>query len=172
MAIYVIWELITLYHIKKHVSPAESEAIISRLDTVKNSFYTVIKILFIVIAGLALLVFSFASPLFAIPVFIFLIVIVKSVKKDLTLWSLIKILATLFLYFLCSAPFLVIMGNLFPFALVLFFGTMVFIKAIIFTFKIPSMSFYSLRTRYIVMQVMILVLMAISYHMSVNYIGG
>jgi hypothetical protein len=64
------------------------------------------------------------------------------------------------------------MGNLFPFALVLLFGIIVFIKAIIFIFKIPSMSFYSLRTRYIVMQVMILILMAISYHMSVNYIAG
>jgi len=172
MAIYVIWELITLYHIKKYVSPAESEAIISRLDTVKGSFYTVVKILFIVIAGLALLAFTFTSPFLAIPVFIFLILIVKSVKKDLTLWSLIKIFALLFLYFLCFTPFLVIMGNLFPFALVLLFGIIVFIKAIIFIFKIPSMSFYSLRTRYIVMQVMILILMAISYHMSVNYIAG
>ncbi len=172
MAIYVIWELITLYHLKKYVSPAESEAIISRLDAVKGSFYTVIKILFIVIAGLALLAFSFTSPLFAIPVFIFLIVIVKSVKKDLTIWSLVKIFTILSFYFICSVPFLVILGNLFPFALVLFFGTMVFIKAIIFIFKIPSLSFYSLRTRYIVMQVMIFVLMVVSYHMSVNYIAG
>ena len=172
MAIYVIWELITLYHLKKYVSPAESEAIISRLDAVKGSFYTVIKILFIVIAGLALLAFSFTSPLFAIPVFIFLIVIVKSVKKDLTIWSLIKIFATLFLYFLCSTPFLFIMGTLFPFALFILFGTIVFIKAIIFIVKMPSLSFYSLKARYIIMQVMILILMAVSYHMSVYYIAG
>ena len=172
MGIYFIWEIITLYHIKNHVSPVESEVIISRLYAVKSSFYTVIKILFIVIAGLALLAFTFYSPLFAIPVFIFLIVIVKSVKKDLSLWSLIKILALLALYFICSVPFLVILGNLFPFVLVLLFGTIVFIKSIIFIFKIPSISFYSLRTRYIIMHIMIIILMAVSYHMSVNYIAG
>ncbi len=172
LAIYVIWEIITLYHIKNHVSPVESEAIISRLDAVKSSFYKVVKILFIVIAGLALLAFTFTSPFLAIPVFIFLIVIVKSVKKDLTIWSLIKIFAKIFLYFLCSTPFLVILGNLFPFALVLLFGTIVFIKAIIFIFKMPSISFYSLKGRYIIMHIIILVLMAVSYHMSVYYIAG
>lgn len=172
MGIYFIWELITLYHMKNHVSPLESETISSRLYAVKSPFYTVIKILFTVIAGIIILQFAFTSPLFFGLLFVFFIVIVKSVKRDLTLWSFLKILGTLVLYFVCSMPFLVIFGTIFPFVLVLFFGMVVFIKAIIFLFRMPSMSFYSLRTRYIIMQILIVILMAVSYHMSVNYIAG
>jgi hypothetical protein len=51
-------------------------------------------------------------------------------------------------------------------------GMVCFIKGFIFLFRMPSMSWYSLRARYFVIHVIIILLMVWSYNMCINYYPG
>ncbi|MEQ8222891.1 MAG: hypothetical protein ABRQ37_11355 [Candidatus Eremiobacterota bacterium] len=69
---------------------------------------------------------------------------------------------------------LTLMTNLPVFIAAAFFlpGMIYFIKNFIFLFKMPSMSWYSVRARYIAIHIIIIILMVWSYNMCINYFPG
>ncbi|MEQ8224961.1 MAG: hypothetical protein ABRQ37_21765 [Candidatus Eremiobacterota bacterium] len=59
-----------------------------------------------------------------------------------------------------------------PYIVILIAGMISFIKSILFLFKKSHVSAYCLKARYVVMQIMVIILMVVTFKLAVNYIPG
>ncbi len=167
MFFYIIWEFITLYHFKKTSPSVEGEIIEMRLYSLKNLFRNVIFP--VLILSLILLVFSslrgFICMGSTVLLVISLILAVINGKDKNRKYDVIVITS------ICLFPFLLFWPTS-PFMVMVIAGMIAFIKSIKFLFTISNVSAYSLKARYIIMQIMIIILMAVTFNLAVNYIPG
>ncbi|MEQ8191075.1 MAG: hypothetical protein ABRQ39_24135 [Candidatus Eremiobacterota bacterium] len=181
MGFYILWDFFTLCHIKKISSPSENEIIDLRIRTYFRGLFKLMLFLpgFIIILCMFIslpVILMYSYPVFSLIILLIMtFLIIKSIKnnsfkKYASILNTIKILTISFSIFITVMMSIYIMFSTAFFAAFIFMSGMIcFIKGFIFLFRMPSVSCYSLRARYIAIYVIIIILMVLSYNMCINF---
>ena len=182
MFFYILWDFFTLSHIKKISSSSESEIIDLRIRTYFKSLFRLMLFLpgFIIILSVFIslpVIFIYYYPVFSLIIILIITFLIinsirnNSFKKYISIIKIIKILTISFSIFITVMMSIhVLVSTAFFAAFIFMSGMICFIKGFIFLFRMPSMSCYSLRARYIAIHVIIIILMVWSYNMCINYL--
>ncbi len=182
MGFYFIWNFFTLYHIKENSSPSEAEIIDLKLrrhfsGAITITLFTVGFIMIILMIISLIIIFAsltYGLSLILLLPLIFIIIKKRSLIKSHPVMGFIKKIIKWISIATGIILWITLMTDLSVFVAATFFfiGLVYFIKNFIYLFKMSSMSWYSLRARYIAIHVIIIILMVWSYNMCINYFPG